>query len=533
MPELAQETPDFYDREAHALIERCESVAFEEVHAHVLDLLPDSDALILDVGAGSGRDAAWFAQRGHAVIAVEPAGARRAKAASRHPSARIRWLDDRLPALDGVFRTHLTFDLPLDDGRRLYPAPVDEVEQLARRHGLSVTRVSRGDDRLGRAEVTWTTVCLQAPDDGTGALPLLRHVIVNDAKASTYKLALLRVLVRIADSATGLVEDVDDRTVAVPLGLVALYWIRVFKPLVEAQIPQKPPNRKDTGLGFVKAGFSGLRAVSPYSLRVGANFSEAQGTALLAALRDARSTIVHMPAHFITYPGRADPIFVAEPTRAARATSFALDGAFLRSFGRLRVPRHLWQAMGRYATWIEPALLNEWTALMQGYEGAGRRSYDEHLTLLRWLEPEHDTRLVRQVALNVRERTGSLFCLWSGRRLHERFAVDHCLPFAAWPCNDLWNLFPAHPVLNQVKGDRLPSATSLAGARERILDWWQAAFIESGEVAARFYAEAAAALPGTLALSQALTPEDVFDGLLLQRTVLRRDQQLAEWANRQ
>jgi len=30
-----------------------------------------------------------------------------------------------------------------------------------------------------------------------------------------------------------------------------------------------------------------------------------------------------------------------------------------------------------------------------------------------------------------------------------------------------------------------------------------------------------------------LTPEDVFDGLLLQRTVLRRDQQLAEWANSQ
>jgi hypothetical protein len=35
-------------------------------------------------------------------------------------------------------------------------------------------------------------------------------------------------LVRIADSATGLVEDVGDDTVAVPLGLAALYWIRAF-----------------------------------------------------------------------------------------------------------------------------------------------------------------------------------------------------------------------------------------------------------------------------------------------------------------
>ncbi len=61
------------------------------------------------------------------------------------------------------------------------------------------------------------------------------------------------MLVRIADSATGLVEDVDvnvnvnDDTVAVPLGLVALYWIRVFKPLIEQNAPQKPPNRNDTG----------------------------------------------------------------------------------------------------------------------------------------------------------------------------------------------------------------------------------------------------------------------------------------------
>jgi hypothetical protein len=77
---------------------------------------------------------------------------------------------------------------------------------------------------------------LQAPDDGLGALPLLRHVIVNDSKSSTYKLALLRVVIRIAASATGLVEGVDDDTVAVPLGLFALSWIRTFKPLIEQNI---------------------------------------------------------------------------------------------------------------------------------------------------------------------------------------------------------------------------------------------------------------------------------------------------------
>ena len=54
---------------------------------------------MLDVGAGTGRDAAWLARLGHEVVAVEPSAAMRAEAERRHPAARIRWIDDRLPGL--------------------------------------------------------------------------------------------------------------------------------------------------------------------------------------------------------------------------------------------------------------------------------------------------------------------------------------------------------------------------------------------------------------------------------------------------
>jgi hypothetical protein len=318
-------------------------------------------------------------------------------------------------------------------------------------------------------------------------------------------------------------------TVAVPLGLVALYWIRAFKSLIEHDVPQKPPNRNDTGLGFVKAGFRALRDISPYSLRLGARFSGPESEALLSALRDARTTITQMPAHYITYPGQEQQVFVAQAARTPRISNFVLDGHFLRSFGRLLVPRRLWQAMSRYATWIEPALLNEWSDLMQSYEGDARRTHDEHLMLLRWLDPEHDTRLVRDFALKVRERNQSLYCLWSGRKLRDQFQIDHCLPFAAWPCNDLWNLFPAHPSVNHKKGNRLPSAESLVDARERIIEWWQTAYVDQDAMGERFVDEAIAALPGTLTSSAPPSPEDVFDGLMMQRATLKRDQQLAEW----
>lgn len=71
------------------LVTQYESLTFEDVHASLLDLLPAPGATILDIGAGSGRDAAWFAARGDDVFAVEPSEAMRAHARALHPSLRI------------------------------------------------------------------------------------------------------------------------------------------------------------------------------------------------------------------------------------------------------------------------------------------------------------------------------------------------------------------------------------------------------------------------------------------------------------
>jgi len=78
---------------------RYESVAAETVHGWLVDLLPNARALVLDVGAGTGRDAAWLASRGLEVVAVEPSDAMRAEAQRLHPSPSIRWISDPLPGL--------------------------------------------------------------------------------------------------------------------------------------------------------------------------------------------------------------------------------------------------------------------------------------------------------------------------------------------------------------------------------------------------------------------------------------------------
>ena len=55
-----------------ALARRYEAVSAPDLHGPVADLIPPGPVRALDVGAGSGRDAAWLAKMGHQVLAVEP-----------------------------------------------------------------------------------------------------------------------------------------------------------------------------------------------------------------------------------------------------------------------------------------------------------------------------------------------------------------------------------------------------------------------------------------------------------------------------
>ena len=198
MPAIA-----WYDQHAATVATDYEAHDPMVLHGWMLDLLPPP-GLVLDVGAGTGRDAAWLAGRGLDVIAVEPSQRLRERAEALHPVAAVRWLDDRLPELHATSRLDLRFDLvwlsavwqhvlptdrprafhaltallepggvmlltlrhgPADPERAMYPVSVGEVEVLARAHGLAVVRVQAQIDRQGRTGVSWTGMALRLPDN--------------------------------------------------------------------------------------------------------------------------------------------------------------------------------------------------------------------------------------------------------------------------------------------------------------------------------------------------------------------------------
>ena len=112
-PSAEQGVIDGYAADAPALIPRFEALSSEAVLAPAMALLPTEPCRVLEVGAGTGRDAAWLASRGHRVVAVEPVAALREAGMALHPSPNITWMDDRLPDLAEVRRRGEAYDLIL------------------------------------------------------------------------------------------------------------------------------------------------------------------------------------------------------------------------------------------------------------------------------------------------------------------------------------------------------------------------------------------------------------------------------------
>ncbi|MBL1099309.1 class I SAM-dependent methyltransferase [Streptomyces sp. 205] len=188
-----------YGDAAESLAEQYESVTFAEVHREVLHLFPAHPSSVLDIGAGSGRDAAALAARGHRVVAAEPTAELRALGRRIHADKEIEWIDDALPELPALSVCARRFDLilltavwmhldppqraagmaalvrllgaggrvilslrhgPVPAGRRMFPVSAQETIALAEEHGLKVLHLAHREDPHTREGVSWTTLGL-------------------------------------------------------------------------------------------------------------------------------------------------------------------------------------------------------------------------------------------------------------------------------------------------------------------------------------------------------------------------------------
>lgn len=598
MEKLLDASNNYYNNRVDEITRQYLSLTFDQVHASWANdletVVQKSDAAILDVGAGSGRDVKHIAEKfaeyrlenpdvaKPIIYAIEPAIEMIKVGQKVTQNLNIKWLQDSLPALTKTNKLAINFDLILVSAVWMHIAPthrgramrklanllkpggrivislkfgmstqeqskrsmhdvrIDEVKSIAKSLGLIVrNETSKEIDKLSREEVSWQTVILQLPDDGTGAFPFIRHVAINDGKSGTHKLALLRVLLRIADGHPGAVlrreKTLSGYKVILPMGLVALYWLYQYKDLIDEyglfQTPNKKPN-----MGFMSAdGWHSLNGQAS-DFRIGNLFLGDEAISLHKTISACARNIRDMPCKYIKQANTNRPMFEADIKRVTAISSLFLDIASLSKWGEFSLPETTWLAFSNYACWIEPVLVNEWVKTMASYSGNTQYSAQEKqhylYRALNWLEPKRNTTFVRNKVESMRQKQ-AIQCTWSAKLLKNDFAVDHSLPFSRWPNNDLWNLLPSSVKANGQKADKLPSENKLFDAKERIMNWWDSAWLSNCEedenqiCKRRFFAEANTALPSLDLKNESV--HDVFEALCSQRGRLRSLQQLQEW----
>lgn len=193
----------WYDSNVDLMVNRYERISFSEIHEYLLEHLPTKrPCLALDVGSGTGRDAAALAELGIDVTAVEPSDAVRKKAEELHPHPRIDWVKDSLPKLKTILKIGSRYDIILLSAVWMHIAPSsrekafrrlvtllnpdglmyitlrhgpfealqgfwdisdDNIYNLAHKYGLFVVHHSTVDDKLANEGVTWTRIVLNNP----------------------------------------------------------------------------------------------------------------------------------------------------------------------------------------------------------------------------------------------------------------------------------------------------------------------------------------------------------------------------------
>lgn len=189
-----------YGANASVLAAQYESITFADVYRDLLHLFPVHPCAVLDIGAGSGRDAAELSRRGHQVVAVEPTAELRHEGQRIHRDLAIEWVDDHLPTLGALRRTNRRFNVilltavwmhldqgersaamealaelsvdggvtfmslrhgPIPEGRRMFDVSADSTIRLAASCGFGCAFEAEREDMLGRSDVRWSFLALR------------------------------------------------------------------------------------------------------------------------------------------------------------------------------------------------------------------------------------------------------------------------------------------------------------------------------------------------------------------------------------
>ncbi|TWJ03293.1 HNH endonuclease [Mucilaginibacter frigoritolerans] len=154
---------------------------------------------------------------------------------------------------------------------------------------------------------------------------------------------------------------------------------------------------------------------------------------------------------------------------------FQIDAEFLiQTFGTFSIPLAKFQAFQVLGSFIngQDAILFKWAEFSVQ---ASSKSLTVNQVLDEVLKSPITTREISEskpLYQTILQTEGKVYCVWSGKQVN-RYDIDRIIPFSIWKNNDLWNLLPAQPELNNQKRDKVPAIDLIDQQQELITHYWK------------------------------------------------------------
>jgi len=322
-------------------------------------------------------------------------------------------------------------------------------------------------------------------------------ILKHDNKSTSYKLALLRAINDLVLAYPDVAAT--DQDIAIPLRRIAECWIAYYWPFMAEESPLYQGARAERD-GVLRNDVSFRPALTAlrrqWQHTVHLTVLPSDGFFLVSDMRTPRrratydpdlqrafdaavtaiATAVQMP---IRYAGPGQWTIFGKPMRWDQlpAAVRALPGTQPQEVCVV-VNAGLWRAFHRLSLYIEALSIHEWCLFTEGVpQRAGSTVTRGQVYSLLTARPDNRRPLSwerNQVDLLLLEHI-PFTCPWTRKliRQPDEYDLDHLLPLAVYPVNELWNLLPVDREFNQrIKRDRVPSTQRLQEAEP----WLAAAY---------------------------------------------------------
>ena len=350
-----------------------------------------------------------------------------------------------------------------EDGRFFNVLPPAKLRLLFERIGFGVREFDTVADSLGRDGIEWSvTEFIRLDQSADRPLHLVESILNRDKKDATYKLALFRALAEIAQTQHHLAAFTPEGKVKIPIEAIADKWMLYYWPIFESDefICQRT--------GEVRGSRKGVAIRTPLEALI-AHFRSGGGmTGFYSDWKSGRLTSDAMKL-FSAAKAKFQQTIWSMPVRYAGGGNFDVF-QYDRLDKTVCMDESLWRELCLTGSWIQDATVLRWAELTEQLSKGCVKASRVIDCLLSIPDPARNVNDARRYFASLPGRV----CVWSERSLdQDRFAVDHAMPFSLWRNNDLWNLFPAAPVINADKSDKLPSYDLLHRRKDTIIHYWR------------------------------------------------------------